>query len=168
MNSASMEFSVDLGWLGKRYSQKNLHMSYILNNTYEWTRKNRVRRWHSMLTYKGTEAENSNKFSRSSIHWYVWRTGGAGNQDGGFEKQGTKEIERDQIRTGPSAQILSTGNENSMMLFVDSDVKGVCQGCILSPCLFNLNAEYIMWNAGLDCPFFHQISFTNNCSNNSG
>ena len=28
--------------------------------------------------------------------------------------------------------------------------KGVCQGCILSPCLFNLQAEYIMWNAGLD------------------
>ena len=28
--------------------------------------------------------------------------------------------------------------------------KGVCQGCILSPCLFNLHAEYIMWNAGLD------------------
>ena len=27
--------------------------------------------------------------------------------------------------------------------------KGVCQGCILSPCLFNLHAEYIMWNAGL-------------------
>ena len=28
--------------------------------------------------------------------------------------------------------------------------EGACQGCILSPCLFNLNAEYIMWNAGLD------------------
>ena len=28
--------------------------------------------------------------------------------------------------------------------------KGVCQGCILSPCLFNLNAEYIMRNTGLE------------------
>ena len=28
--------------------------------------------------------------------------------------------------------------------------KGVHQGCILSPCLFNLHAEYIMRNAGLD------------------
>ena len=28
--------------------------------------------------------------------------------------------------------------------------KGVCQGCVLSPCLFNLHAEYIMRNAGLD------------------
>ena len=28
--------------------------------------------------------------------------------------------------------------------------KGVHQGCILSPCLFNIHAEYIMQNAGLD------------------
>ena len=28
--------------------------------------------------------------------------------------------------------------------------KGVYQGCILSPCLFDLCAEYIRWNAGLD------------------
>ena len=28
--------------------------------------------------------------------------------------------------------------------------KGVCQGCVLAPCLFNLHAEYIMRNAGVD------------------
>ena len=28
--------------------------------------------------------------------------------------------------------------------------KGICQGCTLSPCLFNLYAEYIMRNAGLE------------------
>ena len=28
--------------------------------------------------------------------------------------------------------------------------KGVCQGCMLSPCLFNLHAEYIMWNTRCD------------------
>ena len=28
--------------------------------------------------------------------------------------------------------------------------KGVCQGCILSPCLINLYGEYIMQNSGLE------------------
>ena len=28
--------------------------------------------------------------------------------------------------------------------------KGVCQDCMLSPCLFKLYAEYIIWNTGLD------------------
>ena len=43
--------------------------------------------------------------------------------------------------------------------------KGVCQGCILSPCLFNLHTEYIMRNAGLDeaqagIKIFGEISIT--------
>ena len=32
----------------------------------------------------------------------------------------------------------------------DIEQKGVCQGCALLPCLFNLYAEYIMQNAELD------------------
>ena len=31
-----------------------------------------------------------------------------------------------------------------------AEVEGVCQGCILSPCLFNLYAEYTMRNTGLE------------------
>ena len=38
--------------------------------------------------------------------------------------------------------------------------KGVCQVCILSPCLFNLYAEYIMRNAGLESRLPGEISIT--------
>ena len=40
-----------------------------------------------------------------------------------------------------------TGNETTDWFQIG---KGICQGCILSPCLFNLYAEYIMRNAGLE------------------
>ena len=40
-----------------------------------------------------------------------------------------------------------TGHETTDWFQIE---KGVCQICILSPCLFNLYAEYIMSNAGLD------------------
>ena len=38
--------------------------------------------------------------------------------------------------------------------------KGVCQGCILSHCLFNLYTEYIMWNARLESRLPGEISIT--------
>ena len=38
--------------------------------------------------------------------------------------------------------------------------KGVCQGCILSPCLCNFYAEYIMKNAGLESTMPGEISIT--------
>ena len=44
---------------------------------------------------------------------------------------------RKQVRTGHRTDWFQIG-------------KGVHQGCILSPCLFNLYAEYIMRNAGLE------------------
>ena len=43
--------------------------------------------------------------------------------------------------------IVRTGNGTTDWFQIE---KGVCQGCILSPCLFNLYAEYIMQNARLD------------------
>ena len=38
--------------------------------------------------------------------------------------------------------------------------KGVCQGCILSPCLFNFYAEYIKQNARLESRLLGEISTT--------
>ena len=44
-------------------------------------------------------------------------------------------------------EIVRTGHETMDWFQIG---KGVHQGCILSPCLFNLRAGYIMQNAGLD------------------
>ena len=50
------------------------------------------------------------------------------------------------LYTGQEATV-STGHGTTDWFQIG---KGVRQGCILSPCLFNLYAEYIMRNAGLD------------------
>ena len=50
------------------------------------------------------------------------------------------------LYTGQESTVI-TGHETADWLQIG---KGVHQGCILSPCLFNLYAEYIMRNAGLN------------------
>ena len=45
------------------------------------------------------------------------------------------------------AATVRTGHETTDWFQIG---KGVCQGCILSPCLFNIYAEYIMRNTGLE------------------
>ena len=45
--------------------------------------------------------------------------------------------------------------------------KGIHQGCILSLCLFNLYAEYIMRNAGLESRLLGEISITSISESNS-
>ena len=48
---------------------------------------------------------------------------------------------------GGQEATVGTGHETTDWFQIG---KGVCKGCILSPCLFNLYAEYILRNAGLD------------------
>ena len=53
------------------------------------------------------------------------------------------------LRNPYSGQEAAVRTEHEIMDWFQI-VKGVCKGCSLSPCLFNLYAEYIMRNAGLD------------------
>ena len=50
------------------------------------------------------------------------------------------------VRTGRGTTV-RTGHGTTDWLQIGKEVR---QGCILSPCLFNLHAEYIMRNAGLE------------------
>ena len=47
-------------------------------------------------------------------------------------------------------QQLELDMEQQTFVVVFQIGKGVCHGCILSPCLFHLHAEYIMRNTGLE------------------
>ena len=56
-------------------------------------------------------------------------------------------FEKPICRSGATVQSKRTGHGTTDWFQIG---KGVCQGCILSPCLFNFYAEYIMRNAGLE------------------
>ena len=52
------------------------------------------------------------------------------------------QVKKEQLELDMEQQISSRLEKEFSRLYI--------QGCILSPCLFNLYAEYIMWNAELD------------------
>ena len=63
-----------------------------------------------------------------------------------LKEMGIPDLSPRNLYAGQEATI-RTGHE---MMDLCQITKGVHQGCILSPCWFNLYAEYIMRNAGLD------------------
>ena len=75
----------------------------------------------------------------------VWITINCGN----FERDGMPDHLNDLLRNLYAGQEATVRTEHGTTDWFQIG-KGICQGCILSPCLFNLFAEYIMRNAGLD------------------
>ena len=59
----------------------------------------------------------------------------------------------DHLYLSPEKSVCSTGSNSQNRTWNSGVVqlrKGVCQGCMLSLCLLNFCAKYIIWNAGLD------------------
>ena len=75
----------------------------------------------------------------------VWITINCGN----FERDGMPDHLNDLLRNLYAGQEATVRTEHGTTDWFQIG-KGICQGCILSPCLFNLFAEYIMRNNGLD------------------
>ena len=94
------------------------------------------------LTYILSGIKNEFTY-RQILFMTVWNTINCGNFLKRWEYQTTLQKS---LYTGQAATV-RTGHGTSDWFQIG---KGVHQGCILSPCLFSLYAEYIMGNAGLD------------------
>ena len=97
--------------------------------------------------------ENSRKTSTSAslTMWKplsVWITTNCGKFVNRWEFQTTLPVSWETCVQVKKQQLEPDWNNGTMDWFQIR--KGVSQGCILSPCLFNWYAEYIMWNARLD------------------
>ena len=75
----------------------------------------------------------------------VWSTKNCGNSERDGKRWDYLTCLLRNLYTGEEATV-RTGHGTTDWFQIG---KGVCQGCILSPCLFNFYAEYIMRNAGL-------------------
>ena len=102
---------------------------------------------NSWIIKKAREFQKTSTFSLLTMPMplTVWITTNCGKFFQRWEYQ-TTWLASWEIRTQVSKQQLETDIEKT-----DWQIgKGVWQGYILSSCLFNLYAEYIMWNTGLD------------------
>ena len=82
------------------------------------------------------------------MHLTVWITTNCGKFLKRWEYQTTLPCLLRNLFVGQEATVINRTEHGATDWFKIG--KGVWQGCILSPCLFNLYAEYIMWNAGPD------------------
>ena len=78
----------------------------------------------------------------------VWITANYGKFFNRWEYQTTLPVSWETCVQVKKQQLEPDWNNGTMDWFQIG--KGVSRGCILSPCLFNWYAEYIMWNARLD------------------
>ena len=100
----------------------------------------------------GSSKKQESSRKTSSALWImpkpltVWITTNCGKFIKRWEYQTTWPFSWEICMAGEEA-IVRTGYRTTDWFQIG---KGVRQGCVLSPCLFNLHAEYIMRNAGLD------------------
>ena len=80
------------------------------------------------------------------LHKSLWLCGSQQTVKWEYQTTWPASCEEEDLCAGQEATV-RTGHGTTDWFVIG---EGVCQGCILSPCLFNFYAEYIMWNAGLD------------------
>ena len=97
----------------------------------------------SIWSQRNQENSRKTSVSASLTVLSLWLCGS--QQTGKFLKRHLTSLLR-KLYTGQETTV-RTGHGTTDWFQIE---KGVRQGCILSPCLFNLYAEYIMSNAGLD------------------
>ena len=97
---------------------------------------------------KATEFQEKHLLLLHWLHWSLWLCGSQETLGNSSRDRNTRppDLPPETLYAGQEATI-RTGHGTTDWFQIG---KAVQQGCILSPYLFNLYAEYIMWNAGLD------------------
>ena len=100
------------------------------------------------ISIGSTKKQESSRKASTSLYWLcqsLWLCGSQQTVENS-ERYGNTRPPDLPLYAGQEATV-RTGHGTTDWFQIG---KGVCQGCILSPCLFNFYTEYIMRNAGLD------------------